>query len=69
VSPGLLGVATGGETQFARSTKVLIVAVVLPGTSLAVVADAFAQPAPDGWQNRGDTTPRERHDPTNTNGS
>jgi hypothetical protein len=48
---------------------VLIVAVVLPGTSLAVVADAFAQPAPDGWQNRGDTTPRERHDPTNTNGS
>jgi hypothetical protein len=54
--------------MFAKSTKVLVAALVLAGTSLAFVADASARPAPAGWQG-GDTTPRDRHDPTNTNGS
>jgi hypothetical protein len=60
-------------TMFAKSTKVLIAALVLAGTSLAFVADASARPIPaGGWQGGGwqfrDTTPPERHDPTNTNG-
>jgi hypothetical protein len=54
--------------MFARSTKVLIAALVLAGTSLAVVADASPRSAPGGWQSGVDTTPKERHDPTNTNG-
>jgi hypothetical protein len=58
--------------MFAKSTKVLVAALVLAGTSLAFVADASAHPIPaGGWQGGGrqvDTTPPERHDPTNTNG-
>ena len=56
-----------------KSTKVLVAALVLAGASLAVVADASARPSQGGWQSSWpaccDTTPRERHDPTNTNGS
>jgi hypothetical protein len=50
--------------------KTFILALVLAGTSLAFVAEASARPtsSPSGWQDRGDTTPQERHDPTNTNG-
>jgi len=58
--------------MFAKSSKVLVAALVFAGTSLAFVADASARPSPaGGWQGgawRGDTTPPERHDPTNTNG-
>jgi hypothetical protein len=57
-------------TMFAKSTKVLVAALVLVGASRAVVADASARQG--GWQASRpaccDTTPRERHDPTNTNG-
>jgi hypothetical protein len=62
--------------MFAKSTKVLIAALVLAGTSLAVVADASprrvaghstvrARFTPVIWQT--DTTRPERHDPTLTN--
>jgi hypothetical protein len=59
--------------MFAKSTKVLVAALVLAGTSLAFVAEASARPTPGswqsgGWQGGGDTTPQERHEPTNTNG-
>jgi hypothetical protein len=56
-----------GDPMFA---KTFILALVLAGTSLAFVAEASARPtsSPSGWQDRGDTTPQERHDPTNTNG-
>ena len=59
--------------MFAKSTKVLVAAIVLAGTSLAFAADASARPIPGGfqgggWQGGFDTTPQERHDPTNTNG-
>ena len=64
-------------TTFAKSTKVLIAALVLGSTSLAVVADASPRRAagystvrphstPVGWQS--DTTRPERHDPTQTHG-
>lgn len=60
--------------MFAKSAKVLIAALVLAGMSLSFVASASARPIPSGnWQGGGwqgvDTTPPERHDPTNTNGS
>jgi hypothetical protein len=59
--------------MFTKSTKVLVAALVLAGTSLAVVGNASARPTQSGWQAGWpaccDTTPRERHDPTNTNGS
>jgi len=52
----------------ARSTKVLVAALVLGATSLALVADASARPGQAGWQ--GDESyMRERSDPTNTNGN
>ena len=56
--------------MLAKSTKVLVAALVLSGISLAFVADASARPTGGAWQGwqRGDTTPPERHDPTNTNG-
>jgi len=55
--------------MFAKSTKVLVAALVLAGMSLAYVADASARPTPaSGWQGGFDTTPQERHDATNTNG-
>jgi hypothetical protein len=58
--------------MFTKSTKVLVAALVLAGMSLAVVGNASARPSQSGyqggWQGGYDTTPRERHDPTNTNG-
>ena len=58
--------------MFTGSTKILVAALVLAAASLAVVADASARPTRGGWQAGWpaccDTTPRERHDPTNTNG-
>jgi hypothetical protein len=60
--------------MFAKSTKVLIAALVLAGTSLAFVANVSARPIPGGWQpggwqsGGGESYMRERHDPTNTNG-
>jgi len=56
--------------MFAKSTKVLIAALVLAGTSLAFVADAPARPRQGGWsQGGGESYMQERHDPTNTNGN
>lgn len=55
--------------MFAKSTKVLIAALVLAGTSLTSVANASARPYQGGWQGGIDTTPQERHDTTNTNGN
>ena len=55
--------------MFAKSTKVLIAALVLASTSLAFVADASARPGRSGWQVRDESYMRERHDPTNTNGN
>jgi hypothetical protein len=68
---------TEASCVFAKSTKVLIAALVLAGT--AVVADAsprraaghsavHARSIPVVWQTGVDTTRPERHDPTNTNG-
>jgi hypothetical protein len=54
--------------MFAKSTKVLIAALVLAATSLTFVANASARPTPGGWQG-GESYMKERHDPTNTNGS
>jgi hypothetical protein len=58
-------------TMFARSTKVLVAALVLAATSLTLVAEASARPAQSsGWsQSRDESYMRERHDPTNTNGN
>ena len=53
--------------MFSRSTKVLVAALVL-ATSLAAAADASPRSTPGGWWSGVDTTPKERHDPTNTNG-
>jgi hypothetical protein len=66
--------ATTETIMFAKSTKVLIAAFVLAGTSFAVVADASprrhstvrAHYTPVGWQTI-DTTRPERHDPAYTN--
>ena len=73
MSPDLLGIAAKERPMFAKSTKVLVAALVLSGISLVFVANASARPTGGGWQGGGwqrggDTTPRERHDPTNTNG-
>jgi hypothetical protein len=57
-------------TMFAKSTKVLVAALVLAATSLTLVADASARPAQSGWSQDGDEAyMRDRHDPTNTNGN
>jgi len=53
--------------MFTKSTKVLIAALVLAGTSLAFVADASARPNRGGWFHGGESYMQERHDPTNTN--
>ena len=56
--------------MFAKSTKVLVAALVLAATSLTFVANASARPSESGW-NQGATESymRDRHDPTNTNGN
>jgi len=55
--------------MFAKSTKVLVAALVLAATSLTFVANASAAPGQPGWsQGGGETWMRERHDATNTNG-
>jgi hypothetical protein len=58
-------------TMFAKSTKVLVAALVLAATSLTFLANASARPNQGGWQ-RGwqgsESYMQERHDPTNTNG-
>lgn len=54
--------------MFTKSTKVLIAALVLAGTSLAFAADASARPNQGGWRAGNESFPQERHDPTNTNG-
>jgi hypothetical protein len=54
--------------MFAKSTKVLIAALVLAGTSLTFVANASARPTYGGWSQGGESYMQERHDPTNTNG-
>jgi hypothetical protein len=57
-------------TMFAKSTKVLVAALVLAATSLTLVADASARPTQSGWSQGGDEAyMRDRHDPTNTNGN
>jgi hypothetical protein len=61
-------------TMSARSTKVLVAALVLGATSLAFVADASARPGQGGYQGGGyqggtEYYMRERSDPTNTNGN
>jgi hypothetical protein len=59
--------------MFAKSTKVLVAALVLAATSLTFVANASARPVPGGWQGGwqggSESYMRERHDPTNTNGN
>jgi hypothetical protein len=56
-------------TMFAKSTKVLVAALVLAATSLTFVANASAGPRQSGWyQGGGESYMRERSDPTNTNG-
>jgi hypothetical protein len=55
--------------MFTKSTKVLVAALVLAGTSLAFVTNASARPAQaGGWQVGGESYMQERHDPTNTSG-
>jgi hypothetical protein len=54
--------------MFAKSTKVLVAALVLAATSLTFVANASARPGQGGWQGN-DSYMRERSDPTNTNGN
>ena len=55
--------------MFAKSTKILVAALALAGTSLAFVANASARPIPSGgFQGGGESYMQERHDPTNTNG-
>ena len=53
--------------MLAKSTKVLVAALVLAGMSLAFVADASARPTQGGWQG-GESYMQDRHDATNTNG-
>jgi hypothetical protein len=53
-------------TMFAKSTKVLVAALVLAATSLTLVANASA--AQSGWSRSDDSYMRDRHDPTNPTG-
>jgi hypothetical protein len=56
-------------TVSAKSTKVLVAALVLAATSLTFVANASAGPRASGWSQGGtETYMRDRHDSTNTNG-
>jgi hypothetical protein len=54
--------------MFAKTTKVLVAALVLAGTSLTFIADASARPNQGGWSQTGGGYMQERVDPTNTNG-
>jgi hypothetical protein len=58
--------------MFAKSTKILVAALVLAAGSLTFVANAFAGPGQSGqpgWSQGGtETYMRDRHDATNTNG-
>jgi hypothetical protein len=54
--------------MFAKSTKVLVAALVLAGASLAFVANASARPTQGGWSQGGESYLQDRHDATNTNG-
>jgi hypothetical protein len=54
--------------MFAKSTKILVAALVLAGTSLAFVTNASAGPGRNGWSQGGESYMQERHDATNTNG-
>jgi Spy/CpxP family protein refolding chaperone len=58
--------------MFATSMKVLVATLVLAATSLSFAANAAPRPNQGGWQGGwqgGESYMRERHDPTNTNGS
>jgi hypothetical protein len=55
--------------MFAKSTKVLVAALVLAGTSLTFIADASATPYRGGWSQTSGGYMQERVDPTNTNGN
>jgi hypothetical protein len=55
--------------MFAKSTKVLVGALVLGAASLACVADASARQMQSGWQVSYASYMHERHDPTDTNGN
>jgi hypothetical protein len=54
--------------------KTLVLGLVLAGVSLSFIGNVSAatrngrQPTQEGYMSRSDTTPSERHDPTNTNG-
>lgn len=52
--------------MFAKSTKILVTALVLAAASLTFVGAASA--AQSGWSRGDDSYMRDRHDPTNTNG-
>jgi Spy/CpxP family protein refolding chaperone len=54
--------------MFAKTTKVLVTALLLVGTSLTLVASASAAPAQPGWSQPDESYMKDRHDPTNTNG-
>jgi hypothetical protein len=58
--------------MFAKTTKVLVTALVLAGASLTLIGSASAAPNQRGWsqgQGQGqESYMNERHDPTNTNG-
>jgi hypothetical protein len=54
--------------MLSKPTKILVTALVLAGTSLALVANASARPNQGGWQIGGESYMQDRHDPTNTNG-
>ena len=55
--------------MFAKSTKVLVAALVLAATSLTFLANASAGPRDSGWNQGGtETYMHDRHDSTNTNG-
>jgi hypothetical protein len=55
--------------MLAKSTKVLVGALVLGAASLGFVADASARQMQSGWQVSYQGYMHERHDPTDTNGN
>jgi hypothetical protein len=55
-------------TMFAKSTKILVAALVLAGTSLTFVANASAGPGRNGWSPGGESYMQDRGNATNTNG-
>ena len=54
--------------MFAKSTKILVAALVLAGTSLTFVANASAGPGRNGWSPGGESYMQDCGDATNTNG-